>query len=268
LWPHLSTQIINDVLSNKIDISKLHLLLPLEYALISNDEIEVRDDSPMAMLAQALGSGESTDTRTMKLSKIAKSFPSPAHWIAVLSTWMGIKTTFGSRQVWGASVAMHISQIGRLNYMYGWQALVNYEISFFARYQTIDNPETTWAQEDPDFQATFLHTILERRRFNANKRPSQNQSSTRNGAQPSIYCHRFNNNKDGGCQSRDCKYLHRCSLDPTRCTASHPAAKCPLARNSYGGRQLNERISHNPNNLPLGDRLRDESPPPQRRRPN
>jgi hypothetical protein len=158
LWPHLSTQTINDVLSNKIDVFKLHLLMPMEFAII-NDEIEIPDDTAIALLAQVLDLEEPSEKRVMKLSKIAKNFPFPSDWIPALSIWMRIKTAFGSRQIWGASVALHIAQISRLNYLYGWQALVNYEIAYFGPYSTIDNPETVWAQEDAGFRSIYLHTI-------------------------------------------------------------------------------------------------------------
>jgi hypothetical protein len=267
LWPHISTQTINDVLSNKIDVSKLHLLMPLEFGIM-NDEIEIPDDTVINRLAKVLDGEETTENRTMKLSKIAKGFPSPSHWVAALTVWMGIKSAYGARQIWAASVMMHIAQVGRLNYLYGWQTLVNYEIAFFSRYHTIDTPETMWAQEDASFKSTYLHTILERRRHTPAKRQGSNQPP-RNGPQStsSNYCRRFNTSDD--CHG-ECKYQHRCSLDPTRCTGAHPAFRCPNTRNANPPRRLNDRISGNPNDTPLGNRVRNDSspPPPHRRRNN
>jgi hypothetical protein len=68
--------------------------------------------------------------------------------------WMGLKSMFGCKHGWAASVAMHIATIGRLNHLY---AILNYEINFYNRYHMMDNSETVWAQEEPNFRSLYLH---------------------------------------------------------------------------------------------------------------
>jgi hypothetical protein len=229
LWPHLNPEMLAAIISNKIDATKLHTLIPMEFTAMLNAVPATSEDIFDRVKKLFTGVNSQDTPKPIPLEKIGKNFPTSGHWIIALETWRGVKSAFASgKGLWSASVGVHIGHLLRLTAIYGWPNVRNYEISFYARYHTIDDP-TTWANEDHAFASYYLyHTPLEKRG------PQQQQatSATRVSSMPlkdriieaNELCYKFNAGKS--CNAATCRYLHLCNLDPARCSGHHAAVNC------------------------------------------
>ena len=117
LWPHVSPELIKTIMSNALDVTKLHVLIPAECR--SSLELRIEDDSDKhaARLTRLLGlDDDDSVSKQVKLSKIAKHFPTKETFAAALLVWKGIKTYYGVSipKAFGPSVDVHIIQMGKL----------------------------------------------------------------------------------------------------------------------------------------------------------
>jgi hypothetical protein len=282
LWPHVTIDIMTSILSNKIDISKLHTLIPMEFTVTSDALITTPADDDVFDRVAKLFRGEDYDTpKSVQVPKIAKHFPTPGHWIAALGTWMGVKSAFANKGIWAASVAVHIGQIQRLTSVYGWAKVRNYEIAFYNRYHNIDEPPTLWAEEDAKFASHYLYHSPPDKYGKPSSFQAQHPSLPRASpaclndriADVNNLCNRFNSGLS--CNSDTCKYIHRCNLDPTKCMGHHAAVNCfhnllkssVPNRHSYQnnhGYQNNKRTGSNAITFPP-HRHQENSPPLHKR---
>jgi hypothetical protein len=262
---------VSAIMSNKIDVSKLHTLIPMEYSVMPNAVPIPPENNIFDCFAKLLRDEDQDTPKSMQLPKFSKHFPTFGHWIAALQTWVGVKSAFSNKGLWAASVGVYIGQITRLCAIYGWANVRNYEVAFYTRYYTLDDPPTLWAMEDAKFASLYLIHIPPEKRRPFGSHP-QNSSFTQVSPTPlndrivdvDEPCRRFNS---GTLYAGKCKYMHRCNFDTTRCSGYHSAVNCNLnpakwPRNS-NGQQNNKSTGLN---TTFPHRRRENSPPQQRRR--
>jgi hypothetical protein len=207
-------------MANTLDVTKLHVLIPTEYRSSLEIRIESDNDDPTARFTRLLGlNDDDVVSKQVKLSNIAKHFPTKETFVAALLVWKGIKTLYGptTPKAFGPSVDAHIIHLGKLCLQHPWQRVMNYEIAFFQRYYTIETPDIAWSQRDRDFLEEYL--LL----------PATSSSIQSDHARSPRPCNKFNEGKY--CNQYKCKFSHACTFDRARCNGAHTAADCPLNPN-------------------------------------
>jgi hypothetical protein len=220
-------------MANKLDVTKLYLLTPTEYRYNLDLKIETdknkcphdKDDDDESKHARAV-------------NKLSKQFVTRDVWVATLCVWKGIKEYYDtSNKAFSPSTTAHIASIGNMCKIYGWERVRNYEIAFFQRYSSVQQPEHAWALVDN--QLHMLHLQMGTYISKPNTLANTDKPSV-----PNILCRKFNEGKF--CSPNQCRFQHRCTYDQNKCNGPHPASNCPL----------------NPNKTPLSERInsRDQQP--------
>ena len=92
LWPHVSTEMVKTVMSNALDITKFHVLIPAEYRSALEVRISADSDDPVARFTRLFGlNDDDMVSKQVKLTNIAKHFPTKETFAAALLVWKGIK---------------------------------------------------------------------------------------------------------------------------------------------------------------------------------
>src|SRR5579859_3547107 len=220
LWPHVPTEIIRAIAANTLEVTKLHLLIPPDYAnrVIEVKERNHKDDDE-----------DDADIRaSRRLQRVIKQLPTKDHWMTALLMWGGIKAQLQpSMPHFRLCLNTHVVCVNKFTATHGWDQVLNYEIQFFQRYQARTDLNYVWALVGTQIQADYL---IPKKNIGSSTSLSDN------------LCLKFQNQKD--CSS-NCRYQHRCTHDQTRCNGPHIAAHCPLNPNRIppAARNLSNRIS-------------------------
>jgi len=128
------------------------------------------------------------------------------------------------------------------------------------------NDPPLWATEDARFASLYLlHIPPEKRKpfdfqtQNSPQSPAPALSLSDRIFDVNDLCRKFNTGRV--CPGK-CKYIHRCSFDPTRCLGYHSASTCHLNPAKSNSQQNPKGTGSNAITFPSRRR---ESPPPRRR---
>ena len=252
LWPHVDKTLTTLIRASELPVDKLHLLIPVD------DRASVYEKTDLTISPN----GILTQTRPPSdIGKLSKHFPTMGSYLRAFSTWAAIKQAFDDEPdpIFASALHMHVDWIIKLAATTTWNRVLKYELAFFRNHQG-SRSFTTWSNLD---NSLYVLSGLTPTTGTANNRPDDNNSKA-------IACFRFNKPTPRGqfpCEERKCKYGHFCNLDSSRCKGSHPAFTCPLGRpndsprnsgtsgNSGSGDYDRPYRPHNPNNLPLPNRI-------------
>jgi hypothetical protein len=210
LWPHIEKSTLLHVKNGDLPIEKLYQLIPTDERPHITEKSELTLDH----------NGALTQSKSIpNLSKLGKHFPTMNSFLAAFATWMEIRIMYNAGiALTHAGYLIHIRKLLLLSTSHTWSQLIRYELAFFRSHQSSLSREI-WANIDHDLILTSNLNVNE-------QRPAYSSSK-----QTSI-CFRFNRVPAPGqetCNQYNCKYIHRCNFDPQRCTANHPAYRCPLS---------------------------------------
>ena len=86
LWPHVSMEMFKTIAGNKLDVSKLHLLILPGYRQGFDSSPDDDETKPIERLARMLKiSKDDSENKHFRLAKANKNFPSMEYFLAAFS---------------------------------------------------------------------------------------------------------------------------------------------------------------------------------------
>jgi hypothetical protein len=153
LWPHVSLELIKSVLDNKLNVTKLHLLIPADY----RPSLDTPSWKRKSKYKSDDSDSDAEAKNARKITKLGKQFPTRDIWTAALSVWYGIKSYYDtSNKIFAPSIAIHLTKIAKMCNQYSWDSVLRYETAFFQRYATVTNPAHVWSLVDQQLYAEHL----------------------------------------------------------------------------------------------------------------